>query len=239
MVPKIIHSFWGGEKNIHKYTYFDNWKNLEKYGYEINVVTEKDIDKSVCEYVEYTYNKKYWAHLSDYIRFDLLYKYGGIWVDADVIIHKLFDDLLSLDYIIAKSNINYNITRENIFVYEPVYPASFLCLSIMGLSKNHKISKIVKDYYDSLNFNKRYFDLNDNMIGIHVYNSFLENNIKVDYETYLKFDKNTIPIDEILKNEINNPSIIYSLPAVMFDLKINQRIHKNQYTSHMHHAMWT
>lgn len=238
MIPKIINSFWGGEKNIHTYTYFDNWKKLEKYGYEINVVTEKDIDKSMCEYVEYTYNKKYWAHLSDYVRFDLLDKYGGIWVDADVIIHKPFDDLLSLDYAIAKPQLNFNVTRENMFSYEHLPTISPVCLAIMCLSKNHKISKIVKDYYNTLVFNKNNFDMFDNMIGKHVNNSFLKNNINVDYTTYMKFKKGIIPIDDILKNEIEHPDTIYALPTVMFDLKSEVRLHKNHYTSHMHHFMW-
>lgn len=48
-----------------------------------------------CEYVSEAYDAKQWAFVSDYARFDILYRYGGLYFDTDVEVIKPIDDILS------------------------------------------------------------------------------------------------------------------------------------------------
>ena len=47
------------------------------------------------EYVKEAYEAKKWAFVSDYARFEILYKYGGLYFDTDVELVKSFDDIVS------------------------------------------------------------------------------------------------------------------------------------------------
>lgn len=44
------------------------------------------------------YDAKQWAFVSDYARFDILYRYGGLYFDTDVEVIKPIDDILSRDH---------------------------------------------------------------------------------------------------------------------------------------------
>lgn len=67
---------------------FESWKNYVPAGYEITIITEKNY-KDYINIPEYILDRvkrgeMCLAHLSDYIRFSLLYYYGGLWLDATV-----------------------------------------------------------------------------------------------------------------------------------------------------------
>lgn len=96
MIPKVIHYCWFGygklpvlaEKCI------ASWK---KYlpDYEIKEWNEQNYPiESQCDYVKEAYDAKKWAFVSDYARFDILYKYGGVYFDTDVEVIKSLDDIL-------------------------------------------------------------------------------------------------------------------------------------------------
>ena len=42
-----------------------------------------------CAYVKEAYEAKKWAFVSDYARFEILYKYGGLYFDTDVELVKI------------------------------------------------------------------------------------------------------------------------------------------------------
>lgn len=59
--------------------------------YEVVVLDEKSVDN----YIEIPATVKrleHIAHKADYIRFQLLYKYGGVWLDSDMILLRNIDD---------------------------------------------------------------------------------------------------------------------------------------------------
>ncbi len=97
-IPKIIHYFWfgGGEippefkKNI------DNWKR-KCPDYEIKRWNEDNYDISKNTYMEQAYKAKKWGFVPDYARLDVIYRYGGIYLDTDVEVRKPFDELLQFD----------------------------------------------------------------------------------------------------------------------------------------------
>lgn len=85
MIPKKIHYCWFGGKELPKEAKecIESWK---KYfpDYEIIEWNESTVELDSCEYVKQAYERKKWAFVSDYFRFQGLYEYGGIYFDTDV-----------------------------------------------------------------------------------------------------------------------------------------------------------
>ena len=92
--PRIIHYIWFGPKPIpgRMLEYISSWKRILK-DYEFKFWNEDtyDISKS-CQFVREAYENKQYAFVSDYVRFFVLERYGGIYLDTDVEILKRFDD---------------------------------------------------------------------------------------------------------------------------------------------------
>jgi hypothetical protein len=95
MIPKIIHYCWFGGNQLTQLGQkcIASW---EKYfpGYEIKEWNESNYDVHKIPYTSEAYNAKKYAFVSDYARFDILYRYGGIYFDTDVEVIKPFDDIL-------------------------------------------------------------------------------------------------------------------------------------------------
>jgi len=85
MIPKIIHYCWFGGNPLPESAVrcIESWK---KYcpGYEIRQWDESNYNIDVCSYVREAYCAKKWAFVSDYARFDILYRFGGLYFDTDV-----------------------------------------------------------------------------------------------------------------------------------------------------------
>ncbi len=97
MIPKTIHYCWFGKNpkpEIAKEC-ICSWK---KYcpSYEIVEWNEDNYDISLAPiYVQQAYKAKKWAFVTDYVRLDVIYKHGGIYLDTDVELKKPLDDLLT------------------------------------------------------------------------------------------------------------------------------------------------
>lgn len=95
MIPKKIHYFWiGGNPKPESVLYcIESWK---KYcpDYEIIEWNESNYDFSKNEYMRQAYEAKKWAFVTDYARLDVIYKYGGIYLDTDVELIKPLDSVL-------------------------------------------------------------------------------------------------------------------------------------------------
>lgn len=94
MIPKVIHYCWFGKgelSTLHKLC-IDTWY-AKLPGYEIKLWDESNIERN--NYIDHNLKKKNWAFVSDYVRLDVLERYGGIYLDVDVEVVKPFDDLLA------------------------------------------------------------------------------------------------------------------------------------------------
>lgn len=95
MIPKIIHYCWFGGNPLPDLAIkcIESWK---KYcpGYEIKEWNESNFDLNACNYIREAYAEKKWAFVSDYVRFWILYREGGIYFDTDVELISPIDDLL-------------------------------------------------------------------------------------------------------------------------------------------------
>lgn len=95
MIPKIIHYCWfgGNELPSLEKKCIDSWK--EKCpDYQIIEWNENNYDLDKGPYIKEAYDAKKWAFVSDYARLDIIYTYGGIYLDTDVELLKNLDDVL-------------------------------------------------------------------------------------------------------------------------------------------------
>lgn len=81
-IPKRIHYIWfgkGEKSDLIKKCQESSRRILSDW--EIIEWNEENYDIHSCEYMEEAYNQKKYAFASDYARFDLLYRYGGVYLD--------------------------------------------------------------------------------------------------------------------------------------------------------------
>lgn len=94
-IPKTIHYVWFGKKEkdkLHQYC-IDSWKD-KCPEYEIVEWNESNYDVRKNKYTSQAFEKRKWAYVSDYARLDILYRYGGVYLDTDVELLKPIDKLL-------------------------------------------------------------------------------------------------------------------------------------------------
>ena len=98
LIPKIIHYCWVGNNKIpaEHQKYIENWKRLCP-DYKIICWNEKNYDIEKNKYMKQAYEAKAWGFVPDYMRKDILYQYGGIYLDTDVEMLKCPDELLYQD----------------------------------------------------------------------------------------------------------------------------------------------
>ena len=95
LIPKTIHYCWFSGNPIP-----DTLKRCmgtwEKFcpDYEIVRWDESNYDISWSPYMVQAYERKKWGFVSDVARLDILYRYGGIYLDTDVELLKSLDELL-------------------------------------------------------------------------------------------------------------------------------------------------
>lgn len=114
MIPKIIHYCWFGQNLLPQSAIkcIESWKKFLP-DYEIwqwsegplddnhNANVNKIADKVLCfdvnsiRYTKEAYEAKKYAFVSDYTRFWILYKYGGLYFDTDVEVIKPMDDIIA------------------------------------------------------------------------------------------------------------------------------------------------
>ena len=97
MIPKTIHYCWFGRNPIPKLAKkcIKSWK---KYCPEYQIIewNEDNFDIAAAPlYVRQAYEAKKWAFVTDYVRLDVVYRHGGIYLDTDVEVIRSLDSLLA------------------------------------------------------------------------------------------------------------------------------------------------
>lgn len=158
-MKKYIHYFWFGGSELPKKSkcYIESWK---KYfpDFEIKRWDESNFDVGCNKYVRQAYEDGKWAFVSDYARFFILEKFGGLYLDVDVEVIKPFGELLEYDAFAGFETKQY------------VNPG----LALWSKEPGHPVIKAMREKYDSV----PYADENGNRIKINVcgyFTSLLEN----------------------------------------------------------------
>ena len=131
-IPKVINAIWLSDKplsampDLYKYC-VESW---EKYcpDYKIKIWGIDDYHSS-CEYFNEAIGAQKWAFASDYARTDILYQYGGIYMDLDEEVISSIDDLI------------YN---EAFIGFESSFYISCGCI---GAVKKNKILEKIRESY--------------------------------------------------------------------------------------------
>lgn len=94
-IPKKIHYMWlGGAKIPYSLQHcIDSWKRFCP-DYEIVRWDESNYDVGKCCYMKQAYQHGKFGFVPDYARLDILYRYGGIYMDTDVEVVRNLDKLL-------------------------------------------------------------------------------------------------------------------------------------------------
>ena len=142
-IPKIIHFIWVDFKNelndnpIIPTKYLDNIKNTQllNLDYKIKIWSGYKCDQFIKKYFPNKY-KLYWdfkypIQRCDYIRFIILYVYGGIYSDMDRYSVKSYNNILdkynNSDVILGK--IGYNIINNDIIFSKPLDDFILKCIN--------------------------------------------------------------------------------------------------------------
>ncbi|MDT2660058.1 glycosyltransferase [Enterococcus hulanensis] len=137
MIPKIIHYVWFGRKQFPELTKkcMESW---DKYcpDYKLVLWNEDNFDLDSCQFAREAYKEKKYAFVSDYVRLEVLYKYGGIYLDTDVELTKNLDEFL-------------NLRAFSGFEDEKNIPTG-----IMGCEKENEVFKELLKYYNDRVFIK-------------------------------------------------------------------------------------
>jgi len=126
MIPTILHFIWLGPLKIP--TVIETWREMHPK-WTINIWKDEDInsDRFINKAIYDLPNKKY-NQKSDIARLEILYRYGGVYVDADILSVKPIDKLLQ---------------NTDLFLFQE--KLGLLSNSIIGSSvKNRTILNLIK-----------------------------------------------------------------------------------------------
>lgn len=137
MIPQIIHYCWFGKNPIPDMAKkcIDSWK-VYFPDWEIVEWNEDNYDITKYRYCEDAYELKKWAFVSDVARLDVLYEYGGIYLDIDV----EFIKPLPKEYLNYKGICGFECTGI-------IAPGL-----IFGVEKNNEFVKEILDSYKNERF---------------------------------------------------------------------------------------
>lgn len=136
-MEKKIHYCWfgRGEKSPLIQKCINSWKS-NCPDYEIIEWNEDNYDIHKNKYMEQAYEAQKWAFVSDYARLDIIYNYGGIYLDVDVELIKSLDEI-----------VNKNV--EAFFCYAGEDISTGLGF---GASPNNELVGMLLDSYKDLTF---------------------------------------------------------------------------------------
>lgn len=122
-----------------------SWK---KYlpDYEIKEWNEDNFDVNIIPYTAEAYQAKKYAFVSDYARFWILYKYGGIYFDTDVEVIRPIDD------IVERGNFMGFETDPKLQLKEDASEASVNPGLGMGVAPGLGLIKKMLDFYEGKHF---------------------------------------------------------------------------------------
>ncbi len=144
-IPKVIHYCWFGKNPLPDKVkeMILTWRKMCPT-YEIIQWNESNYDYTKNQYMANAYQEKKWAFVADYARLDIIYHYGGFYLDTDVELVKPLDSLLDLHAFMALERQNANINTGLGF----------------GAEKHNIHIKKLLELYETLSFYKPNGELN-------------------------------------------------------------------------------
>lgn len=216
-IPSVIHYCWFGKKNMpEEYKkYINSWK-IKCPEYKIVRWDESNYDVRKNEYVSKAYDDGKWAFVSDYARLDIIYNYGGIYLDTDVELIKNLNELRKFhsffgfeSEIYIGTGLGFGAEKKNIMVgellrtYDKLEPGTYIpCTQIQtddmvkkGLARNNtfqflKYGNAVilpTEFLCPMDYKYRNLNIDEKTYSIHHYSaSWIDGNNINEYDEISK-----------------------------------------------------
>ncbi len=179
MIPKVIHYCWFGGNPLPD-EYKKNIETWKKYMPDFKIIQwdESNFDVNKIQFTREAYAEKKYAFVSDYARLDIIYNYGGIYLDTDVEVIKSFDDLLKNKAFMGMEVDNFVATGLG-----------------FGAIKKHKGIKKNKEIYEHMSIYDDNGEINLTPCPIITNQLLKENGAKLDGHIEQVLDITIYPID--------------------------------------------
>lgn len=184
-IPKIIHLMWFGGERPKYFDYFINEIKRINHDYHVFEWSENNINFELKNKQLFENTTNYGAK-SDILRFEVLYEYGGIYMDLDFLQIKKFDDLLNYDFFAGTHDLAPNELWPCVVGATPKHE---ICEEfLLGLSETspigrHEIDRVMNEvsvHYFTKVFNKKTWDCNYKIfVGSEFYPFPLEDRIMI------------------------------------------------------------
>ncbi|TYC17014.1 glycosyltransferase [Bizionia gelidisalsuginis] len=211
MIPKIIHYCWFGKGKKSKLILdcLESWKNILE-GYEIIEWNESNTDL-LHPFVKAAYLKKEWAFVSDYVRLEKLYEFGGIYLDTDMLMLKNIDNFLEDECFFGAEDLD------------------LISVGIIGAKPKNEFILNALLFYDSLKFN--FENTKSHTIPFIVTKIFRgKNNFNFNFDSIIELDRVKIyPFDYFYPVNYHYRKDI---------LNYKNYITKNTYGIHLWNSSW-
>lgn len=167
MIPKIIHYCWFGGNPLPPLAIkcIESWRKFfpdyEIWQWSEGILNRNDnedennlfdkkfvFDVNIIPYTAEAYAMKKYAFVSDYARFWILYKYGGVYFDTDVEVIRSMDDIVKHGaFMGCETDYQGYFAKRKGNVALSVAPGLGL-----GVTSSHGLLKKMLDYYESKHF---------------------------------------------------------------------------------------
>lgn len=166
MIPKVIHYCWFGNALMPKKQSecIKKWKKILP-DYEIRCWNESSIDINAIPFLKQAYEAKKWAFVADYTRIYALLKYGGIYMDTDVVVKRSFNPYLKYSFFtsyeyhpgynhmpIIHQMIDENGNRRKGINKKEKVPGVGLMSAIIASEPGTQYLRELLEWYDSMSF---------------------------------------------------------------------------------------
>ena len=157
MIPKKIHYCWlsGEEFPEAVKKAMNTWQEIMP-DYELVLWDSKRFDVNSVACVKDACDSQRWAFAADYIRLYAVYTEGGIYLDTDVVVRKIFDDFLNYSFfsgidwhhgLYAKEYQRIYKYRKPVSGIHPNTVWSGINAAIFGAEKGNAFVKDILDWY--------------------------------------------------------------------------------------------
>lgn len=172
-IPKKIHYCWFGKNQKPDLVLkcIESWK---KYctDWEFIEWNEENFDVNSNPFTKKMYANKKWAFVSDYVRLNALEKFGGFYLDTDMLLLKSLNNFLNYDLVLGRES------------------DEIISSGMIGVIKEHQYISICKDYYNN------HPDIVETipriMTALHEKINHIDNEIILPPKTFYPFDANNI-----------------------------------------------
>lgn len=137
MIPKTLHYCWFGKKRKPKLfsQCLESWKR-HCPDFEIKEWNNENSRQFANSFYRNAIRKKQYAFAADYIRTNVLFEEGGIYLDTDMLVLRPLDDLLNYNFVIGEEvpgRINF---------------------ALFASSPKHRLLQRMLDFYEQTPFNQ-------------------------------------------------------------------------------------